>query len=399
MADKKQILFVDDEQNVLDGLRRMLRIMRDTWDMAFAISGQEALDLLAQKPCDVIVSDMRMPGMSGGQLLAEVHRRHPGVVRLVLSGQADRQEILKHVGPIHQFLQKPCDVETLTSAINRTCELGSLLKNESLRKMVAELESLPSLPAHQENLTALLEDPDVTPKEIGEAISQDLAMTAKILQLVNSSFFGLRRHIGSPGDAVTLLGLDTVRSLVLTMQVFSQIAPDEVSSFSQDALLSHSVTVADIARKIDAAEDRSKKDAERAYMAGLLHDVGKLILAARRPREFSEALATAESESLSVEEAERRVIGATHGELGGYLLGLWAFESPVVDAATFHHCPGRHTSDVFTTLTAVHVANAISHHDSADSDEAELDVDMDYLDRIGISDRLPVWQGLYQCAA
>lgn len=399
MAEKRHILFVDDEQNVLDGLRRLLRPMRAKWDMAFANSGREALDILDQQPCDVIVSDMRMPGMSGDVLLGEVQKRHPAIARLVLSGQADRDEILKDVGPIHQFLQKPCDADTLISTIKRICDLDDLFENESLKSMVTAIESLPSLPSHQEDLLAKLQTPNVSSKVIGAAISQDMAMTAKILQLVNSSFFSLCRHIGSPADAVSLLGLDTVRSLALSMQVFSQVSPNEIKGFSQDALLAHSVKVAMIARKIAMAQGLAPDDVEEAYLAGLLHDVGKLVFASQRPKEFAEAVALTKAEQLSDDEAERRAIGASHGEIGGFLLGLWAFSSPIVDATTYHHCPRRHLSHGFTILTAVHVANAIVRFDSHVGDTDELEVDMEHLTRIGLSDRLAVWRDAGRRAA
>lgn len=399
MADKKRILFVDDEKNVLDGLRRMLRSMRAEWDMAFASGSEEALEILGQKRFDVIVSDMRMPGLSGEQLLAVVRQRYPAIVRLVLSGQADKDSILKSVGPIHQFLQKPCDAETLTLTISRTMELGDLFANEKLKAIVTALESLPSLPSHQEELMAQLQTTDVSPKLVGETIGKDLAMSAKILQLVNSAFFGLRRHVAIPADAVVLLGLDTIRSLVLTMQVFSQVAKGDIKGFSQDALLAHSAAVAAVAKKIAAAQGMEPAASEEAYMAGLLHDVGKLVFASELPEEYAEAGAVAVRDGISCEEAERQVIGASHGEIGGYLLGLWAFKAPVVDAAVFHHCPGRHRSEGLTTVTAVHVANAIVHQDLNAEDTTGLDVDQEYLDRIGVGDRLAAWQDKYKCAA
>src|SRR5262245_37814840 len=99
----KKILFVDDEPNVLQGLERMLRSMRHEWEMQFAMSGPAALERLAEQTFDVIVSDMRMPGMTGAQLLTEVSQRHPHIVRIILSGQADQEDILRSVGPTHQY--------------------------------------------------------------------------------------------------------------------------------------------------------------------------------------------------------------------------------------------------------------------------------------------------------
>ena len=398
-ARKKHILFVDDEQYVLDGLRRMLRSMQSEWEMRFARSGHEALVLLAGTPCDVIVSDMRMPGMPGEALLAEVRNRYPAMIRLALSGQSDKEIILKSVGPIHQFLQKPCDEQTLKSTISRTIELCDLLADDRLKSIVTGLESLPSLPSHQQELTAQFQRSDVSTRLIGDSISKDMAMTAKILQLVNSAFFGLRRRVNSPADAVKLLGLDTVRSLVMTIQVFSQISETEVEGFSQKSLLSHSAAVAAVAKKIVQAEGKPAEMAERACLAGLLHDVGKLALASKMPAEYAASIRVAGTDRITAEEAERRVIGASHAEIGAFLLGLWAFDPSIVDAALFHHRPAMHAGDGFTILTAVHAANAIVRFSPTVDVAGVPGMDMGYLERLGLSDHLGSWLGVCKNAA
>ena len=148
MTPEKRILFVDDEPNVLSGLRRMLRSMRREWFMAFAHSGLEALAMLDDTPFDIVVTDMRMPGMDGAALLKQVMHRHPKTVRIVLSGQADREEILRAVGPIHQYLSKPCDAETIKATLTRACALDGLLPDDHLKELISKMETLPSLPSH-----------------------------------------------------------------------------------------------------------------------------------------------------------------------------------------------------------------------------------------------------------
>lgn len=399
MSKQTRILFVDDEPYVLDGLRRMLRSRRAEWDMVFAGGGQEALDLMEEKSFDVIVSDMRMPGMSGEQLLSQVRSRFPGTVRIVLSGQADREAILEAVGPIHQFLQKPCDEATLRSTINRTIALDELFASADLKAMVTEMESLPGLPAIYRELMAKFRMPDISAKEIGETISRDVAMTAKILQLVNSAFFGMRRHVGSASAAVALLGLNMVRSLVVTMQVFSRVSPGKLRGFSQEKLLAHSSEVATMAKKIAAEQGLSKTDVEETYLAGLLHDVGKLVLADQRPAQFAAARTLARTEGIHPEEAERRTVGASHAQIGAYLLGLWGFDPPIVEATAFHHCPGRSHDRGFSALTAVHVANEIVRKCGDGDGKGEPNIDVEYLARLGLADRLAVWARACPCAA
>ena len=389
--DKRTILFVDDEKNVLDGLRRMLRSMRKTWDMDFAVGGEQALKMLLVKRYDLIVSDMRMPGMSGAELLTHVRKRYPNIARLVLTGQADKDSILQSVGPIHQFMHKPCDEQTLKTTISRTLEAGDLLEAEDLKSIVTDLESLPSLPSNQQELIARFQMPEVSANVVGEAIGKDVAMTAKILQLVNSAFFGLRRHVSSPADAVKLLGLDTVRSLVTTMQVFSQVSQEEVKGFSQKALLNHSAAVAITAKKISLAEGRTQAEAENAYLAGLLHDVGKLVLATKKPEEYAQAISLCQTQNLTTEAAEKQAIGATHSEIGGYLLGLWAFETPLVNAVYYHHKPAQQNTDELTIATIIHAANAIVRMDADSNDLTQLKIDKPYLETIGAGQKIETW--------
>ncbi|MCA9280247.1 MAG: HDOD domain-containing protein [Phycisphaeraceae bacterium] len=396
---KTRVLFVDDEEFLLNGLRRMLRSHRSEWDMVFVNSGEKALEQMAIKPFDVIVSDMRMPAMSGSELLRRVQQEYPSTVRLVLSGQADYEEIVTSVGPIHQFMHKPCDLDVLVSAVNRTCELGQLFNDQQLRRLVTELESLPSVSSLQEELLAKLNCEDATPQEIGEAIGQDLGTTTKILQLVNSSFFGLTRKVTTPSEAVLLLGMDTVRSLVIAMQVYSQVKGPAAPGFSERQLFSHSLAVATIAKQIALHECYPKKDVERAFLAGLLHDIGKLVLATYRSQEYAEVLDITRDGTITAEEAEHDRIGATHGEVGGYLLCLWAFADPIVDTAIFHHSPSRHDSSTFSELTAVHVANAIVNSDTHNDDTALAGIDKPYLDRLGLADQLASWRAVPRVAA
>ena len=142
----KNILFVDDEPVLLDGLRRSLRSMRNEWTMMFAGSGEEALKVLEQAPFDIVVSDMRMPKMDGAQLLNEVQRRYPHIVRIVLSGYSDKEMIFHSIRATHQFLAKPCEPEQLKTTIRRACALQDVLKNEVLRALVTGMPAIPSLP-------------------------------------------------------------------------------------------------------------------------------------------------------------------------------------------------------------------------------------------------------------
>jgi len=357
----KTLLFVDDEPRVLQGLQRQLYGMRREWNMNFVDGGVKALEFMARTPVDVIVSDMMMPGMDGAQLLSEVRRRHPNTVRIVLSGHVDRESVFRLVGPAHQYLAKPCDAEELRKAVTRAFGLRNMLANDQLRQLAARTNSLPALPALYSQLTKELEKQDPSVENVAETISRDLGMTTKILQLVNSAFFGLPQSITVPAEAVAYLGLATVRSLVLSLQVFSQFDGRRIGGFSMEALAEHCRTTGLFAQKIAQVKSRDVRIADQCFLAGLLHDVGQLVLAAGLPEQYGRVLANAREHSLSIWTAENEEFGATHAEVGAYLLGLWGLPDEVVEAVAFHHRPGEAPSSGFNTVIAVHIANSFAH--------------------------------------
>lgn len=397
----KKILFVDDEPNVLMGLNRMLRVMRHEWEMVFVTNAEDALAALAEKQFDVIVSDMRMPGMGGAELLDIVRKDFPGIVRIALSGQSDKDTIVQMVDPVHQYLTKPCEAQTLKDTVERASALRELLTQDHLKNLVSQIGALPSLPALYNQLMTELYKPEPSIEKIEKIISQDVGMSAKILQLVNSAFFGMRRHIESPGRAVVLLGLDTIKGLALSANVFSQYSSRPMRGVDMDELWAHSMLVGGSAKQIAMAQGEVQKSVDYAYMAGMLHDVGKVILASEIPKDYELAVEFAREMDIPVTEAEKQVLGATHAEVGAYLLGLWGLPDPILEAIAYHHRPAQAKIKAFSPLTAVHVANAIAHQksklDESDVDESTLKdnlIDEQYLNRMNVVEKVDDWTNL-----
>ncbi|MEO1204062.1 MAG: HDOD domain-containing protein, partial [Pseudomonadota bacterium] len=245
----KRILFVDDEPNVLSGLRRSLFQQRGKWDMHFVESGAAALEALAgSEPFDVLVSDMRMPEMSGEELLEAVAAEYPRVARLVLSGHAERASAVRAAGVAHQFLAKPCDPDALKRAVSRTCYLRSQLNDRGVLKAVAGLGQLPSLPRIYRDVAAEVKSDDPTLEKVANLISADLGMSAKVLQLVNSAYFGLGRRVEDVRNAASLLGLDVIHDLVLANSAFAALG-GEVDEQALEAEWRHGFRVATVDRK------------------------------------------------------------------------------------------------------------------------------------------------------
>jgi len=379
------IIFVDDEPNVIDGLRRMLRSLRGRWDLAFATSGSEALKLMEQRAYDVIVSDMRMPGMDGCQLLEEVEKRYPQVVRVVLSGTPGGPEALDSLRPTHQYLAKPCDADTVRNTIERALKLRELVPQEKVRKLLSRTGSVPSLPSLYVQIMGELSSPDCEIGRVADIIARDAGMTAKILQVANSAFFGLRGQVSTPSDAIFRLGLDVVKALALSVQVFSAFQTDDVKKLKLTRVWPHSLSTASLARKIAVLQGAEPALVDLAFTAGLLHDMGKLILAANVPDEYHDVLTRSAETKLKDWQGEYITFGVTHAEVGAYLIGLWGLPDSLVEAIAYHHCPTRSAETKFGPLAAVHLGDALEHHRRIEGGRhAARDVDADYLGRVGL---------------
>lgn len=303
---KRRILFVDDEPRILKGFQRMLRSMRHEWEMDFVENGFKALEILSEKPFDVVVSDMRMPGMDGAELLKQIMQNHPTIVRIVLSGHSDQEMILKSTIPAHRYLAKPCDSQVLVSTVRRACALRDLLGHKALKKVVSNIGALPSLPSLYTEIIEELKSPKGSIKRVGKIVEKDLGMTAKILQLVNSSFFGLPSHVSNPSQAVILLGIDTIKALALTIGLFSKFDTSILNTLNIKKIYEHSLNTGAIAREIAKAENMDMETIDNSFMAGMLHDIGKLILALNFPEAYTEAFKLADQAKVPFHDAEKK---------------------------------------------------------------------------------------------
>ncbi len=384
---RPKILFVDDEPMILRSIRRLLEQLGDDWELLFAPSGAEALEIMAEHEIDVIVSDMHMDRMNGAVLLTRVQHRHPGVVRIVLSGHTDPKLVYRAVPVAHQFLSKPFDPVMLRSTIRRACRLRTLLESEAMRRVVGAKNELPSAPKVYTELVQALSNPEVSVRAVGEIIERDVAMSSRLIQLVSSAFFGLPQRVSTVGGACAYVGIDTIKALVLSVEIF-QMFKTRRKSLSMDEFNHHSLMTGQLAyRMLEGHES-----ADHAFLAGMLHDVGQLIIAARIPDTYTMIREVMDRDEVSVHDAERGVLGMSHADLGAYLLGLWGLPQAVVEAVAGHHRVGRVPEESFGPLGAVQVASRLIHDiEKNPIESAGLN---ECAEALGLSDRLPQWRKL-----
>jgi HD-like signal output (HDOD) protein/CheY-like chemotaxis protein len=374
----KRILFVDDESKILDGIRRMLHSDRTRWDMHFAVGGEAALQACEAGSFDVVISDMRMPGMDGAALLSEIRDRFPASARIILSGQSDPEAASRAIPVAHRFLAKPCSAIELQSTIEHVCALQEVLSRPELRQVVGAIGELPSLSSTYVSLTKAVSDDNSTIEHVAHIVERDIAMSAKILQLVNSAFFGLAQKVTNLHAAVSYLGMDTIRNLVLVADTFKACVPDRrIHSGVMEGMAEHAQRVAVIAAELPVA--KNLRDA--TIIAALLHDVGKLVLASRLPEQYCAVQEFADTKHCDFFEAEEQVLGTSHAEIGAYLLGLWGIPHLAVEAIAHHHHPTRISHTGWDSTLAVYVADLL---DGSVRSSAFRDSDKETLAALGL---------------
>lgn len=359
---RASILFLDDDPPILNGLRMRLHRFDRRWEMRFAECGEDALAELERWEADVVVSDVRMPGMDGVEFLRTVSERWPHTIRIALSGFAGVEQVAKLVPYAHQYLNKPCESPQLENLIERCLALPALLPDKRLRALVGAIRTLPvTVAAHTELQAALSRD---NPKvhTVADIVARDTALSAKVLQLANSAFFRLARRITGVENAVGHLGLQVMRCLMSSTEVFWRGAEHERAALRLDELQRHASVTGAAARALA----NGLPQADDAWAAGLLHDVGYWILARERQQDLLRCLELAAAEGVALHEAEARLIGASHAQLGAYLLGLWGLPPEVVEAVAYHHAPEATRQTQFGALGALTVAQSLCHAGDAE---------------------------------
>ena len=389
---KTRVLFVDDEPSMLRVLKMGMRSMTASWDMEFASSGEEALAIMEHRKFDVVVTDMRMPGINGAQLLNHVLRHHPETIRIILSGYSDLSEVVKCVGLTHQFLEKPCSLEDLKDCLKRVTLVKTRLTNDRLCELTGSLSNLPSLPELYLEIADALQSPTASAQRIAEIASKDPALSAKLLQLSNSAYFGFSRKVFSVAEAVQLLGVSVIQSLAMAVPIFASFRRDKCPGFPLDAIWDHSVQTGVLGRKIFSQHADDAHLAEQAFCAGVLHDLGKIILADGMAETYAAVLKESWDTRTPLFQIERKHLQATHAEVGGYLLAIWGLPMPLIEAVANHHHPRRCGTSELCLAGVIHIANALQHARGGQAEIVPSPVDTDYLQHLGLDLQFEIWR-------
>lgn len=388
----KSILYVDSEPHAVEALRTALRRHRDQFRITAAGSAKTALPLLKENSFDLIMADIRLSDMRGDQFLEEARQHQPQAVRIILTGSPDLKAAMRTVRVAHQFLTKPCSPDVISATILRCLRLRNVFLNENTARVIASVESLPTLPDIYLCLMQELNKDYPSISEVARLVGSDVSMTAGLLKLVNSTFFGLYERVSSPQRAIALLGMDIVKGVVLGMKLFGSFGRLRFEGFSPALLQEHSTRCCLLARQIAEMEGLDREDRDTAFLAGLLHDIGKILLATRFESQYLRVMQKSRQNNIPLLYAELDILEYSHAEIGAYLLGLWGFSDAVVEAVYAHHDMSRSTEGI-SPAVVVHAANSLDHELFIHhGDYALHPPDTPWLTRNELLERFGVWR-------
>jgi HD-like signal output (HDOD) protein len=394
----RRILFIEAQPGACPRIRQRPRFQRRQWDMVSADTCEAALELMSQTRVDAVVTSENAPAPEVAAFCREARRRCPPVLCFAWFDPGDKESIKRYTGSASHYLPRQCDADKLEEELQRAFLIEAWSQTEAIKKVLPLIRKSVAMPSLFGEILQKLQAQEPNLEEIALLIRNDPALCAKMLQLVNSVFFGLSYQITSAFEAVMFLGMQRVKGLILYTHIVSLYIPDRSQAFSLDRLWSHCMTTATMARWIATEESGSPKMIDEIFTAGLLHDIGKLLFAANLADTYNQAWRLANCDQMPLHEAERATFGTTHAELGACLLGIWGLPLSILEAIAWHHTPALGGNHVFSPLTAVHVANALVYEKEANGSPTPVSrIDTEYLTALGLLHRCDNWRGICGC--
>ncbi len=392
MSTKSILLALADPQALVD----ITQALGAGWEATPVCSEADALAQLERRSFDAFLVDFNLGSPDASQLLSQALERRPEMTRFLLAYEADLALVAAYVTGPHEILPKPVEPVSLKSRIENSLAPADAQGAPSADDPGADADAAPAVPPIYSEVLKALESPGITDRQVGEIIAGDAALTSELLRLTDSTGPGLSRHITDPAAAVSALGLETVKALVLARRFLAEHSQLRPGYLSLEKLWQHSVQVAQLARDLVLYETKDRVLAGEALVAGLLHDLGKVVLATNFDDLYGRVHSLARKQPVPLWDIETEMFGANHGEIGACLVGMWNLPGSVVQAAAFHHEPplGEHQS--LTPLAAVHIANVLEH-ECQPRDEFRVAPVMSpaFLNEIGLLQRLPVWRAVF----
>ncbi|HUD49605.1 MAG TPA: HDOD domain-containing protein [Candidatus Baltobacteraceae bacterium] len=384
-ATSWRVLFVGADPLWLGQIKGDIGFLHPDW-LCLEVPEISAMEYMDWRLASAVVIDGRSAGAR--EWLEQARKERPSLNCLIRCDVSEKPvaEVWKGLG--YPMLASHSDASTLVSSLRRNLRLMEWRADPAIQRLLPSLRKLPATPRLFLQVTEELRSSNGSLEVVAQLIRQDPVMSAKMLQLVNSVFFALHREVSDTLDAATILGTERLKSLILLAGIFTQYHEAEGVCPSVEALLAHSIQVGVYARAIAFTQTRDAATAEAAFTAGVLHDMGKVILAGNLPGSYMEVRKLRVAKSLSDDAAELEIFGATHANVAACLLASWGLPLAILEAVAWHHEPERSSEKAFCLLAAVHAANAFAH----EGEGAPAQLHQEFFERIGLAESCGRWR-------
>lgn len=352
-----RILLVDEDGDLLQRLRRAFWTSHRAWEVLLAPTGAEALLALARDPVDIVIAHLQLPDMAGAQLLHQVRDLQPEAVRIATADHplAELDEVAE--GDLHRLFVKPLEPAFLVGAVESLNIEDDGTNVRAVRAFVGGMGKLPSLPSLYAELVALLARESAGMGEVAGLVRRDLGVASQVLRLANSVHCASDRPVAEIGQAVAMLGMDTLKALVLFRGLIAGCDSPRPQGLDLEKLWYHSFQVATGVRKL-AVLERQAQLADQAFSVGLLHDIGLVVLATEPSGRYRALLEQAMSSRTPLAVLEQDTFGVDHTQVGAHLLALWGLPPEFCRPVREHHAPPVGDGATFPLSAALHLADA-----------------------------------------
>lgn len=388
---KRCIYVVDDEAEVTDTAVLIMRGMDSQWEVTGFKDPLEALAAVRAKAPDLILADQLMPQMQGSQLLEQVRAVSPKTIRIIMSAHAGLNK-LTLITSAHQYIAKPFDTIELRRVIGRSFAAQGRLEDSDLQAVATSLRSIPSLPGTYDALLRELRNDRNATTNIARLVAQDPGLTAKVLQLANSPLFGQHYLIDSPIEAVMCLGTDMIAAVVLAQSLFHHYESVSAAAMDWRKVWSHCWHTAYLTQHVCREMKFTRIAGEEAFLAGLLHETGRFVLADNYPERFRAACQGAEKMASPLVPRLREVFRASPYQVAAYILELWGMPANAIGAIAAQDAPAADQANGFTLASVLYVADGIASRQAPPDAFALEEWDSAYLEAVGCLESIPEWE-------
>lgn len=381
-----KILFVTTELNTVEKLRELQLSQKESLEFFFVNKSVDALKIISENNIAIIITDFRIPKFNFSEFFEILHSHYPKIFRVSLYSFKENDEVIRLSKSIHRFIKLPLNQVELLKTIN---DLVKLIENELDAGLIEKINSfgtIPILPGIYWRLEKEIRRSTFSMNGVAEIIQSDPLMVARLLHIAHSSYYSIPTGVNNLLQALTFLGVDIIKALVLYVKIFSieDVSPKTRSILKEVKM--HSLNVAKLSKAMMEKETSDKNMIELAYMAGLLHDIGKIVLLQLNDKQKHSSYSQ-KIHSFNSDEEEKKLFGVSHVNVGSYILRLWNFQDEIIDAVASHHDSSILDNKALSLKEIIFIANAFSY----ELEEMSLNISKSYG-----SEKFDQWDQLFK---